>query len=221
MSKDKIYFKNREEAAYKLLEILPIDSIKLEEWTVIACSYGGFEIAKIVADSLDAEFDIMFNEKIYAPQNDECEIAVVTELEEVLIHEELVKAFDINLDSIYTMSKEIYKEKIKPVAYRFRNGEKFQNLAFKNVLIVDEDINVGLVMMACIKTIINQKVKSISVATPILSTASIKAIDSITDDLYYIKSLDHFIEAEYYYDTFEEITYEDINRIKNEGKEKE
>ena len=76
-------------------------------------------------------------------------------------------------------------------------------------------------MMACIKTIINQKVKSISVATPILSTASIKTIDSITDDLYYIKSLDHFIEAEYYYDTFEEITYEDINRIKNEGKEKE
>ena len=189
--------------------------------TVIACSYGGYEIAKIVADSLDAEFDIMFNEKIYAPQNDECEIAVVTELEEVLIHEELVKAFDINLDSIYIMSKEIYKDNIRPIAYRFRNGEKFQNLAGKNVLIVDEDINVGLVMMACIKTIINQKVKSISVATTILSTASIKAIDSITDDLYYIKSLDHFIEAEYYYDTFEEITYEDINRIKNEGKEKE
>lgn len=135
MSKDKIYFKNREEAAYKLLEILPIDSMRLEEWTVIACSYGGYEIAKIVADSLDAEFDIMFNEKIYAPQNDECEIAVVTELEEVLIHEELVKAFDINLDSIYIMSKEIYKDNIRPIAYRFRNGEKFQNLAGKNVLI--------------------------------------------------------------------------------------
>ena len=144
MSKDKIYFKNREEAAYKLLEILPIDSMRLEEWTVIACSYGGFEIAKIVADSLDAEFDIMFNEKIYAPQNDECEIAVVTELEEVLIHEELVKAFDINLDSIYIMSKEIYKDNIRPIAYRFRNGEKFQNLAGKNVLIVDEVINVGM-----------------------------------------------------------------------------
>ena len=42
MSKDKIYFKNREEAAYKLLEILPIDSMRLEEWTVIACSYGGY-----------------------------------------------------------------------------------------------------------------------------------------------------------------------------------
>ena len=37
--------------------------MRLEEWTVIACSYGGYEIAKIVADSLDAEFDIMFNEK--------------------------------------------------------------------------------------------------------------------------------------------------------------
>lgn len=220
MRQDSIFFKNRKEAAYKLIEILPIDIMRLEEWTVIAASYGGYEIAKIVANELNADFDILFSEKILAPQNDECEIAVVTELEEVLIHEELVKSFDINLDSIYIKSKEVYKDSIRPIAHRFRNGEKFQDLALKNVLIVDEDINVGLVMMACIKTIINQKVKSISVATPILSTASIRAIDSITDDLYYIKSLDHFIEAEYYYDTFEEITYDDINRIKNEGKEK-
>ncbi|AXK48847.1 phosphoribosyltransferase family protein [Aliarcobacter trophiarum] len=221
IKQDSIFFKNREEAAYKLIEVLPIDSMRLEEWTVIAASYGGYEIAKIVANELNASFDILFNEKIFAPQNDDCEIAVVTELEEVLIHEELVKSFDINLDSIYIKSKDIYKDKIKPIANRFRNGDNFQNLAGKNVLIVDEDINVGLVMMACIKTIINQKVKSISVATPILSTASIKAIDSITDDLYYIKHLEHFIEAYYYYDSLEELTYEDIERIKNEGKEKE
>ena len=49
MNSDKIYFKNREVAAYRLLDVLPIDSMKLEDWTVIASSYGGFEIAKIIA----------------------------------------------------------------------------------------------------------------------------------------------------------------------------
>ena len=218
MSQDNIYFKNREVAAYKLLDVLPVDSMKLEEWIVIGCSYGGYEIAKIIAKALNSTYDIMFSEKIYAPNNEECEIAVVTEFEEVLIHEELVLSFDINLDSIYLQSKEIYENSIKPVANRFRNGGKIQNLEGKNVLIIDEDINVGLVMMSCIKTIINQKVKSVSVATPILSTASITAIDSITDDLYYIKKLDHFIEAEHYYDSLEDLTFEDIERIKNEGK---
>jgi len=217
MQQDKIFFKNREDAANKLLDILPISNMKLEEWIVIGCSYGGYEIAKIIAKTLSANFDIMLNEKIFAPKNEECEIAVVTELEEVLIHEELAISFDINLDSIYSASKRLYMENIKPLAYKFRNGEKFQELEGKNVLIVDQDINVGLVMMACIKAIIAKKVKSISVATPILSTASIPAIDSITDDLYYVKSLDHFIEAEYYYDSLEELSFEDIERIKKEG----
>lgn len=217
MNLDKIYFKNREDAARKLVDVLPIDNMRLEEWTVIAVSNGGYAIAKIIARELNAKLDIMFNEKIYAPNNEECEIAVVTELEEVLIHEELVKSFDIDLNYIYSKSKIIYEDILKPKIASFRAGLKLDNLEGKNILIVDEDINIGLVMMACIKTIINQKVKSISVATPILSTASIPAIDSITDDLYYIKSLDHFVEANHYYEELEDISMEDLERIKKEG----
>ncbi|WP_026805660.1 phosphoribosyltransferase [Aliarcobacter faecis] len=217
MTLDRIYFKNRTDAANKLAEVLPIDSMRLEEWTVIATSNGGYEIAKIIAKELNAKFDIMFNEKIYAPNNEECEIAVVTELEEVLIHEELIKSFDIDLNYIYSKSKSIYEDILKPKISLFRAGRRLDNLAGKNILIVDEDINIGLVMMACIKTIIDQKVKSISVATPILSTASIPAIDSITDDLFYIKSLDHFVEANHYYEELNEISMEDLERIKKEG----
>ncbi len=214
---NSICFKNRTDAANRLLEVLPIDTMKLENWIVISASNGGYKIAKIIAKKLDATFDIMFNEKIYAPNNEDCEIAVVTELEEVLIHEELVKSFEIDLNYIYSKSKIIYEDILKPRISAFRAGEKLNHLEGKNILIVDEDINVGLVMMACIKTIINQKVKSICVATPILSTASIPAIDSITDDLYYIKSLEHFVEANHYYEELEEITIEDLERIKKEG----
>ncbi|OCL82809.1 ribose-phosphate pyrophosphokinase [Arcobacter porcinus] len=217
MSLDNIYFKNREVAAFKLLDVLPLESMKLEKWIVVACSYGGYEIAKIIANALNSDYEILFNEKIYAPNNEECEIAVVTELEEVLIHEELVKAFDIELDLVYLKSKDVFETTIKPKINKFRAGEKLTYLKGKNVLIVDEDINVGLVMMACIKTIINQGVKSISVATPLLSTASIQAIDAITDDLYYIKKLDHYIEADFYYDSLEKLSFEDIERIKKEG----
>ena len=217
MNLDKIYFKNREEAVKKLLEVLPIYSMRLEKWTIVSVSNGGYEIAKIIAKELDAQYEIMFNEKIYAPNNDDCEIAVVTELEDVLIHEELVKSFDIDLNYIYSKSKIIYEDIIRPKIISFKAGVRLDDLEGKNILIVDEDINIGLVMMACIKTIINQKVKSISVATPILSTASIPAIDSITDDLYYIKSLDHFVEANHYYEELECVTMEDLERIKKEG----
>ena len=216
MNPDRIYFKNREVAAYRLIDVLPIDSMKLEDWTVISSSYGGFEIAKIVANALNSKYDMMFSEKIYAPNNEDCEIAVVTEHEEVLIHEELIKAFDISLDYVYSKSKQVYEESIIKIVNRFRHGEKIQKFENKNVLIVDEGINTGLTMMACIKTAINLKAKSISVATPILPTASIPTIESIADDLYFVKKLDHFIAINFYYDSLDDVSFEDLEKI-NKG----
>ena len=213
MNPDRIYFKNREVAAYRLLDVLPIDSMRLEDWTVISSSYGGFEIAKIVAKALNSKYDMMFSEKIYAPNNEDCEIAVVTEHEEVLIHEELIKAFDISLDYVYSKSKKVYEESIINTVNKFRHGEKIQEFENKNVLIVDEGINTGLTMMACIKTAINLKAKSISVATPILPTASIPTIESIADDLYFIKKLDHFVEIDFYYDSLDDVSFEDLEKI--------
>ncbi len=213
MNSDRIYFKNREVAAYKLIDVLPIDSMRLEDWTVISSSYGGFEIAKIVAKALNSKYDMMFSEKIYAPNNEDCEIAVVTEHEEVLIHEELIKAFDISLDYVYAKSKQVYDESILKTVNRFRHGEKIQKFENKNVLIVDEGINTGLTVMACIKTAINLKAKSISVATPILPTASIPTIESIADDLYFIKKLDHFVAINFYYDSLDDVSFEDLEKI--------
>lgn len=216
MTTDNIFFKNREIAAYRLLDVLPVESMKFEEWIVISASYGGFEISKIVAQALDAKVDIMFSEKIYAPNNDECEIAVVTEHEEVLIHEELLKSFEISLDYVYAKSKNIYENELKRALNRFRHGTTIADLENKNVLIVDEGINTGLTMMACIKTAVNLKAKSVSVATPILPTAIIPAIEAIADDLYYVKKLEHFVAINFYYDTLDEIDFEKLE-ILNKG----
>lgn len=217
MSTDRIFFKNREVAAYKLLDVLPINSMKLEDWVVIASSYGGFEIAKIVAQSLNGKFDIMFSSKIYAPNNEDCEIAVVTEHEEVLVHDELLKSFDISLDYVYSKSKLTFEESIKNRVKKFRKGNHIKGFENKNILIVDEGINTGLTIMACIKTAINLNAKSISVAVPVIPTLSIPFIEAIADDLYFVKKLDHFVEIDFYYDSLEELSFEDIEELNKEG----
>jgi putative phosphoribosyl transferase len=214
-SGSKIYFKNREDAANKLIDILPIEKMKLEDWTIVASSFGGFPIAKIIAKKLDAQFKMLFSEKVLAPNNDECEIAIVTESEEVVIHEELAKSFDLSLDFIFSKSKYVYDSMILNKLSKFRSGERITNIKDKNILLVDEGLNTGLTMMACIKTAINLGAKSVSVAIPILPNASIQTIESIADDLYYVKSLDHFISIDYYYNNLEEITFEDIKNIKD------
>ncbi|MFY9074208.1 phosphoribosyltransferase family protein [Malaciobacter mytili] len=214
MQNEQIYFKNRDVAAFRLLDVLPIESMKLEEWTVIAASYGGVPIAKIIANRLESNFDILFTSKIMAPNNEDCEIAIVTETEEVVIHEELAKSFEISLDFIFTKSKQIYEKQLLKTVKLYREGDTIKSLENKNVLLVDEGLNTGLTMMACIKTAINLGAKSVSVATPILPSASVPTIESIADDLYYVKKLDHFIFIDFYYDKLENINFEDIKKLK-------
>ncbi len=214
MIPDKIYFKNREVAAYRLIDVLPMDKMKLEDWIVISTSYGGYPIAKIIAKELNATPDIMFSRKVYSPNNEECEVAIVTESEEVVIHEELVKAFDISLDFVFSKSRYIYQNDLSSCVNKYRKGKKLDDFHNKNVLLIDEGLNTSLTMMACIKTAIHLGAKSVSVAIPILPTASINTIESIADDLYYVKNLDHFITIDFYYDELETITYEEIKKDK-------
>jgi len=216
MPSGPIFFKNREVAAYRLLDILPINKMKMEDWTVLSTSYGGYPIAKIIAKELDAQLDMIFSKKIYAPVNQECEIAIVTEAEEVLIHEELVKVFNISLDLIYGQAKFLYDNSLLYEVNRFRNQNKLTDLNEKNILLIDEGLNTGLTMMACIKSAIKLGAKSISVAAPVIPSASAQTIDSIADDLYYVEKLDHFISIKFYYDTLDELKFKDIETIKKD-----
>jgi len=214
MTTDKIYFKNREVAAYRLIDVLPIDKMKIEDWLVISTSYGGYPIAKIIARELEAKYDIMFSRKIYSPNNEECEIAIVTESEEIVIHEELLKSFDIDLNFVFSKSRYIYENDLSTCVNKFRRGKQLDNLKNKNVLFVDEGLNTSLTIIACLKTAIALGAKSVCVAVPILPTVSINNIESIADDLYFVKSLDHFVSIDFYYDKLDEITYEEIKKDK-------
>lgn len=217
MDNSKIYFQDRDDAAKQLLHVLPIEEMKLEEWMVFSTSSNGFKIAKIVAKELNSEVDYIFSDKIYAPNNEECEIAIVTESQEVVIHEELVKAFDISLDFIFDRSKLLHGFLLNYQVANFRGSKPLECLKNKNILLVDEGLNTSLTMMACIKTAINLGAKSVSVAVPIIPDASIPVIESIADDLYFVKNIDHFIDINYYYKELEEIKFKDIINMKEEG----
>jgi putative phosphoribosyl transferase len=213
LKEDKKYFKNRKDAANQLLSVLPIDKMKKEEWIVLSTSSAGIPIATLIANELNASFDFLFTSKIVAPNNDECEVAIVSESEEVVIHEELVKAFDISLDFIFSSSKRVYEECVLKYVHRYRGGDPIADLHNKNVLLIDEGLNTSLTMMACIKTAINLGAKSVSVAVPILPDVSAPIIESIADDLYFVKKLHHFIAIDFYYEELEEVTYENIKKM--------
>lgn len=214
MKIDNTRFKNRKDAFNQLCEILPIKNMQNEKWIILAISCGGVPIAIDLSEKLKADFDYLFTEKIFTSKNKECEIAIITETQEIVIHEELMKSFDLNLEEIYEDSKIAYLNNISKYKAKYRNNLDIINLENRNVLLVDEGLNTGLTMMACIKSVINEKAKSIYVAVPVLPEVTIHDIETIADDLYYIKAPSHFVSIDFYYENLEEIELEDMEKLK-------
>ncbi len=206
-------FKNRDHAFEELCKILPLDEMDQESWIIIATSAGAVPIAHKLAKKLNANFDFIFTQKVNAPKNDECEIAIITETEEIVIHEELMKSFDIKLEDIYEKANEKYQIDIKNYIKNYRNGKNIINMKEKNVLLVDEGLNTGLTMMACIKSAISKGAKSVAVVVPVLPNVTISDIESIADDLYYVKAPAHFVTIDFYYDELEVIKEDKIKDI--------
>ncbi len=210
----KILFKNREDAAKQLLDVLPVDNMLQEEWIILGTSSGAVPIALIIAETLNAKFDFLFTEKIFTPNNNECEIAIITETGEIVIHEELMKSFSLNLEDIYKIINNKYDNELAQYKAKYRKSLDIIDLSDKNVLLVDEGLNTGLTMMACIKSVINMKAKSICVAVPILPEVTIQDIETIADDLYYVDAPAHFVSIDFYYQDLKKITLEKINILK-------
>ncbi len=211
---DKILFKDREDAFNKLYEVLPYNDMLQENWIVIATSDGAVPIASRMAEKLNAQLDFLFTEKIFTPKNNECEIAIITETTEIVIHEELMKSFKLDLEEIYEVADSKYNTEIQQYKAKYRNSLDIIDLNNRNVLLVDEGLNTGLTMMACIKSVINKRAKSVCVAVPILPQVTVSDIETIADDLYFVQAPAHFVSIDFYYEKLEKVNLENIN-IKN------
>lgn len=79
MNKYKNILKNREDAAVKLCDVIPMQRLKDESWKLISVSRGGLQLASYLRGKYHNNIDFLFSESIMAPNNDECEIARVSE----------------------------------------------------------------------------------------------------------------------------------------------
>jgi putative phosphoribosyl transferase len=93
MKSRRYLFKDRLDAALQLKELLSMEQMKSESWNLIAVSSGGLVIASEINKRLKLPIDFIFSAGITAPQNPECELARVSETEEIVIHQALVDAF--------------------------------------------------------------------------------------------------------------------------------
>ena len=139
-----------------------------------------------------------------------------------------IHSFDKILSPVLTEKSTILSEKnkvgdkvhnatknysIKKNIENYRGDKKRISLNNQNVLLVDQGVNTGLTMMACIKSAISCDAKSVTVAVPVLPKATIQDIGALSDDLYFVKAPAHFLTIDYYYEKLEDLNLDDIKDI--------
>lgn len=209
-------FKDRSDAADRLKEQLPLDQMKQEKWQMVAVSSGGLELIHYLNSRLKLEKDFLFSAGIYAPKNSECELARVSEYEEIVINDSLVQAFDIKYDYIYGEASRKHEEKILSYIYKYRKGKHFEKAQGKTILLVDEGAESGLKLMGAIKTILAMNPKAVYVAVPVVPGDLLDALEPLADDIFLVSAPDDYIDTKSYYEVFETVTDEQIEQYLGE-----
>jgi len=208
-----ILFKNREEAAQKLIGEFPSQVFSTENTIILGVSEGGTYFASFLAKELNLPMNILLTEPIYSLINPKLSIAMVGETEEVVIHKALVEAFNIPKDYIYNEAQNRYSDEIIGYIHKYRNGERLKNLEDKYVILADECIETGLTMMSAVKTAISLGAKNIFIAVPVLDNVVYENLVTICDNIFCPHKIDDYISIEYYYEEIEPYSSEKIVEI--------
>ena len=191
-------FKNRQEALEKLLSIIDINAI--DDMLVISISENGnFYAREIAMRGGLLEGDFLFIEEIKSPENKQTSLAAISETKDYILIDELINAFEITDDYIYSEAERVYEEKILQNIYQFRGGESIISLQNRNVLLVDEGANTGLTLLCAIKSCISKKAASINVAIPVIAKETAKNIEKLVDNTYFVYEIEDFVDTDFYF----------------------
>ncbi len=218
MQKYEHILQDREDAATKLIDIIPMQKLKEEEWNIVAVSKGGLELGSYIKDGLKNSLEILFLEAIMAPNNPECEVARVSETEEIVLNENLIDAFDIQYDYIYGEAHRKHEEDILSHIYQYRKGQPFPSMQNQVVLLVDEGSETGTKFMTALKTVLAQKPKAVYIAVPVLPKDVLEVLETFVDDIFFLYDIDDYVETDLYYKNLEKIDDRNIEKILEENR---
>ena len=193
-------FTDQNDAGSKLLEILPRNELKANNFLILCLNIKSVIMCDFVARGLDLGYEILFSEDIKTPNNDECDIACVSESEDVVINEALRVSFEITKDYIYGRAKKLYEEKILKNVYKYRKGGLLSPLKDRNILLITDSCETGARLAVATKSLTNMGAKSVILGIALMPSDMAEYANTRVDDVYCAFKIDGFVSTDFYYE---------------------
>jgi predicted phosphoribosyltransferase len=195
-------FKNRGEAATRLAERL--GAYKGQNPLILGVLRGAVPMARIIADALGGELDVVLVRKLRAPGQPELAAGADDEAGTVLKSQYFAVADEEYLREEVRTQREILRARRQT----YTRAQTAIDPAGRIVVIVDDGIATGSSMLAAIHSVRARKPRKIVVAIGVAPAQSLAQIGAEADEVVCLQAPAGFAAVGQFFDDFSEVTDE-------------
>jgi len=202
-------FRDRESAAYLLSRALR--AYRGKNPLVLAIPRGAVPMARIIADELGGEVDVVLVRKLHAPTQHELAIGSIDEHGHVLLNDH---ARSLEIPPHYLKEEEQKERKLLEERRRqYTSIHPPIDPAGRVVIVVDDGIATGSTMIAALRSVRERKPAWLVAAAAVAPPENIERIRPCADEVVCLATPSEFYSVGQFFASFEQVSDEEVMAI--------
>lgn len=199
-------FRNRAEAAHKLAERL--SAYKGKNPLVLAIPRGAVPMARILADVLGGELDVVLVRKLGAPMNPEFAVGSVDESGWAYVADYAASA---GADAAYIEEeKQRQLEVMRQRRAQYTAARSSIDPAGRIVIVVDDGLATGATMISALHALRARKPARLIAAVPVSPPDTLRKVEKLADETVCLEAPEYFMAVGQFYAEFPQVEDEEV-----------
>jgi putative phosphoribosyl transferase len=183
-----------------------------EDVVVLALPRGGVPVAHEVAERLGAPLDVLLVRKLGVPWQPELAFGAIASGDIVVKNEDHLKALGLGDDLIRDIV-ERERAELDRRQQLYRDERPPVEIAGKTAVVVDDGIATGSTVRAALKSLERRGVKRRLVACPVAAAETVRALESLADEVVCLRTPVAFGAVGTWYDDFAPVFDSEVKEL--------
>ena len=183
---------------------------------VLGLPRGGVPVAYEVASALHAPLDVFVVRKLGVPGYEELAMGAVASGGVRVVNQEVVRQLGITKQTFDAITEEEKREVLRRDR-GYRLGRPLPTIRGATVILVDDGVATGSTMLAGVHALREFVPESITVATPVIATETMRMMARAADAVEYVAMPEPFYGVGAHYEDFSQTSDDEVRRLLTEA----